>query len=95
MYGYTKIETEFFKMNEVAKIINMKNFGKNNIFKLLRDEGILNNNNYPHEDYTNLGYFKQILTQVNFYKNHLIHSASCMASKTGIDFIKTLIAKQD
>ena len=91
MYGYTIIETEFYKMTEVAKMINIKGFGKNNIFKLLRNKDILNENNYPKEEFENLEYFKPIINQVNPYRNYHFQSASCMVSKTGIEFIKTLI----
>ena len=92
MYGYRSNETEFYKMNEVAKIINIKGFGKNNIFRLLRNKGILDKNNNPHEKFESLGYFKPIINQVNPHKNCTFHSVSCMASNSGIEFIKTLIA---
>lgn len=93
MYGYRTVETEFYKMDEVAKIINIKGFGKNNIFKLLRNKDILNENNHPKEEFENLGYFKPIINQVNPYRNYHLQSGSCMASKAGIEFIKTLIEK--
>lgn len=44
MYSYQVIAQEYFKMQVVAKKINIKGYGKSNIFKLLSQKNILNNN---------------------------------------------------
>lgn len=41
MYGYQVIAQEYFTMQEVAKKINIKGYGTINLFKLLRENMIL------------------------------------------------------
>ena len=35
-------------MKEVADILNVKGYGRNNLFKFLREQGILNRKNEPY-----------------------------------------------
>ncbi|PUB25847.1 phage antirepressor protein KilAC domain-containing protein [Elizabethkingia sp. YR214] len=93
MYGYVDNEQkkEYYKMTEVAKKINIKNFGRIKIFKLLREKKILNENNHPKQEFIDQGYFKPIINTIHIAKNYSFGSSSCLVSEKGIEFIKTII----
>ena len=47
-------------MNEVAKVLSIKGYGRNNIFEFLRNEGILDRFNVPYQRYVDSGWFRVI-----------------------------------
>ena len=94
MYGYNCIQHEYFPMRKVAKKINKKGYGQNNLFRFLREKGILNSNNFPTEEYVKLGYFKGIHNTVALNRNYAFKASSCRVSKSGIEFIEKLIEEE-
>lgn len=91
MYGYYSIEPEYFRMSDVAKKINIKGYGTNNLFKFLKEREILNMNNQPNDEFVRLGYFKSVINPIPIYKNYTKGSGSCRVSEKGIQFIQSLI----
>ena len=82
----TKSETTF-DMSEVAKVINIPKIGRNKIFEILRNKGILRNNNQPYQKYVNSGYFKIIENETED-KNGYIHvNTQTVVFQKGLDFI--------
>lgn len=47
-------------MNEVAKVLAIKGYGRNNLFEFLRNEKILDRYNVPYQRYVDLGWFRVI-----------------------------------
>lgn len=47
-------------MNEVAKVLAIKGYGRNNMFEFLRNEKILDRYNVPYQRYVDLGWFRVI-----------------------------------
>lgn len=47
-------------MNEVAKVLNVKGYGRNKLFEFLRNEKILDNYNRPYQKYVDCGWFRVI-----------------------------------
>lgn len=47
-------------MNEVAKVLNVKGYGRNKLFEFLRNKGMLDKYNVPYQKYVDLGYFRVI-----------------------------------
>jgi phage antirepressor YoqD-like protein len=47
-------------MNEVAKVLAIKGFGRNNLFEYLRNEKILDRYNVPYQRYVDAGWFRVI-----------------------------------
>lgn len=93
MYGYVEYDDiafnneRFYTFSEVAKMINKKKFGRNNLLKFLRKKGILNKSNIAREDLIKDGYFR-----VNFkslYPGACVNSSG--VSKKGISLIKSLL----
>ena len=70
-YGYVSDSIEQKKettltLRKVAKIIGKRNFGRNKLYKLLRDLGYLQDNNYAVEKYLIKGYFINSETRRSF-----------------------------
>lgn len=47
-------------MNDVAKVLAIKGYGRNNLFEFLRNEGILDRFNVPYQRYVDNGWFRVI-----------------------------------
>ena len=55
----TKSDTHL-NLEQVAKLLNYKGVGRNNLFKILREKDILTMKNFPYQKYVDLEYFKLI-----------------------------------
>ena len=78
------------QMNDVAKTLAIKGFGRNNLFEFLRSKNILMRNNQPYQKYVDCGYFRVI--EQRYQKNN----EECINFKTlvyqkGVDFIRKTI----
>lgn len=71
-------EKHFYNFRDAAKLIGKKGMGRNNLFKLLKEKGILDEWNHPTEEYENRGFFKVL---ENSHMTPLI-------SSYGINYIK-------
>ena len=79
-------------MNEVAKVLGVRGYGRNNLFEFLRDEGILDRNNIPYQRYVDNGWFRVI--EQSYMKN----GERCINFKTlvyqkGVDGIRKRLLK--
>lgn len=45
-------------LGEAAKVLNIPGMGRNNLFRFLREKGILMKSNVPYQEYLDRGYFK-------------------------------------
>lgn len=79
-------------MREVSAKLHIKGFGRNKIFQLLRDKGILDNNNIPYRKYIDNGYFK-LADAVRTTKNGKMSFSKLMVSNAGEVFIEKLARK--
>ena len=78
------------QMNDVAKTLAIRGFGRNNLFEFLRNKNILMRNNQPYQKYVDCGYFRVI--EQRYQKNN----EECINIKTlvyqkGVDFIRKTI----
>lgn len=82
-----------FDMNTVSKIINFKGVGRNNLFSILRSNGILQYNNQPYQKYVNKGWFKVVEKLFNDkFGNSKINYKTVVYQK-GIDNIIKLLKR--
>lgn len=82
-------------VGEVAKVLVIKGYGRNNLFKFLREQNVLIHNNQPYQKYIDNGYFKQIETQWYDRKAEMTHiGLKTVVYQKGLDFIRNLIEKQ-
>lgn len=82
-------------VGQVAKVLAIKGYGRNNLFKFLREQNVLMHNNQPYQKYIDCGYFKQIETQWYDRKAEMTHiGLKTVVYQKGLDFIRSLIEKQ-
>lgn len=82
-------------VGEVAKVLAIKGYGRNNLFKFLREQNVLMHNNQPYQKYIDNGYFKQIETQWYDRKAEMTHiGLKTVVYQKGLDFIRNLIISQ-
>lgn len=75
-------------LDQVAKLLNFKNMGRNNLCKYLRDKNIFNHKNVPYQKYIDAGYFK--LTESSWrdpYTEELQVSIKTVMYQKGIDWL--------
>lgn len=80
-------------MDEVAKILGFKDFGRNNLFAFLRETGMLNKWNVPYQKYVDCGWFRVI--EQKYTKNGEEHiSIKTLVYQKGVDAIRRKIKAQ-
>ncbi len=80
-------------MKEVAKLLNFKNIGRNTLFEILRDEGILDKNNQPYQKYVDAGYFRIIETKWEDRDGDTHINLKTVVFQKGVDYIRKTILK--
>ena len=86
---------QWFTMAETAKIINAK-MGRTKMFRFLREEQILMDDNEPYQKYIDNGCFKMILKDVYGRGGQvLFQQPVTLVSPKGIDTIKKHIQKKE
>ena len=79
-------------MNNVSKVLEIKGYGRNNLFEFLRSKSILMRNNQPYQKYVDLGYFRVIEQRYQKDNEECINFKTLVYQK-GVDFIrKTILA---
>lgn len=80
-------------MQEVAKVLALKGYGRNNLFEFLRKEGILDRYNVPYQKYVDCGWFRVI------EQKYMKDGEPCITTKTlvyqkGVDGIRKRIMQR-
>jgi anti-repressor protein len=79
-------------MQTVAKTLNFKGVGRNNLFEILRKENILQSDNKPYQRYVDSGWFRLIETKYNDYKTSEVKiSYKTVVFQKGIEKISALL----
>lgn len=74
-------------MNEVAKVIDVRGYGRNNLFEFLRNAGILDRFNRPYQRYVDCGWFRVI--EQHYTKNgEEMISTKTLVYQKGVDAIR-------
>lgn len=77
-------------MNEVAKVLNIKGYGRNNLFEFLRENKILDRWNVPYQRYVDNGWFRVI--EQHYQKNgEPIVTTKTLVYQKGVDGIRKLV----
>ncbi len=72
-------------MDEASSVLGIKGLGRNNLYKLLRREGIIKMNNLPYQTYINRGYFEVRITSFLKYGVPTKYTKPMFTSK-GLDW---------
>lgn len=79
----------------VAKVINKKGFGRNNLFEFLRNKGVLMNNNQPYQYYVDKGWFKVVESRWNDKNGMTKINIKTVVFQKGVEGIINLLNKND
>lgn len=82
-----------FEVGVVAKILNF-GIGRNKLFKFLRNEGILNPDNIPYQQYVDAGYFKVVEMPYGKLNGDTLVWKKTVVYQKGIDYIRKLLIKK-
>ena len=80
-------------MGQVAKVLNYPGIGRNKLFEILRDNGILQQNNQPYQKYIDCGYFRVIEQKYEARPGEIRINIKTLVFQKGIDYIKKLLDK--
>ena len=86
--------TTVIGMKEVADILNVKGYGRNNLFKFLRENGILNRKNEPYRKYIDQGLF-EIKESKYIVDNEVKIKPTTYVTQKGLDYIRKILNKQN
>ena len=75
----------------VAKVLNIKGFGRNNLFEFLRGKNILMQNNMPFQNYVDRGYFRVIESKYNKPDGSSHINLKTVVYQKGLDYIRKLL----
>lgn len=81
-------------MATVAKVLNTKGFGRNNLFAFLRKKGVLNGRNEPYQKYVDFGWFRQIESKFQKPNGDWHISIKTVVFQRGVDGIRKLLKKE-
>ena len=77
-------------MNEVAKVLSIKGYGRNNLFEFLRSHNILDRFNVPYQKYVDNGWFRVI--EQHYQKNgEPVVTTKTLVYQKGVDGIRKKI----
>lgn len=80
-------------MNEVAKVLSIKGYGRNNLFEFLRSHNILDRFNVPYQKYVDNGWFRVI--EQHYQKNgEPVVTTKTLVYQKGVDGIRKKILAQ-
>ena len=75
----------------VAKVLNIKGIGRNNLFEFLRDRGVLMSNNQPLQTFVDRGYFRVIESKYNKPDGSSHINLKTVVYQKGLDYIRKLL----
>lgn len=79
-------------MNDVAKVLNVKGYGRNNLFEFLRNEGILDRFNTPYQRYVDCGWFR-VIEQKYMKNGEQVITTKTLVYQKGVDAIRKRLEK--
>jgi anti-repressor protein len=82
-------------MATCAKVLNIKGFGRNNLFEFLRDKNILQANNVPYQRFIDRGYFRVIENKYNLPDGSIKINIKTIVYQSGMNYIKKLINERE
>ena len=80
-------------IGEAAKVLAIPGMGQNNLFKALRDKGVLMGNNVPFQEMIDRGYFRVIEQKFNKSNGDVCVSLKTLVYQKGLDYIRKALMK--
>lgn len=80
-------------MGQVAKVLNYPKIGRNKLFEILRDNGILQQNNQPYQKYIDCGYFRVVEQKYEARPGEIRINIKTLVFQKGVDYIRKILDK--
>lgn len=80
-------------IGQVAKVLNFPGIGRNKLFEILRNNGILKQNNEPYQKYIDCGYFRVIEQKYEARPGEIRINIKTLVFQKGIDYIRKILDK--
>lgn len=80
-------------MDTVAKVLEIKGFGRNNLFKFLREEKVLGEWNRPYQEYVDRGWLR-VIEQTYTKNGEQVVTTKTLVYQKGVDAIRKLIRER-
>lgn len=80
------------EIGEAAKVLAIKGLGRNNLFELLRQKGVLMQNNQPYQKYIDCGYFRTIESSFTKPDGTTHINIKTVVYQKGLDFIRKVVS---
>jgi phage antirepressor YoqD-like protein len=91
-YDRVTESSDCIDIGQCAKVLNVKNIGRNKLFEILRQKKILNEHNQPYQKYVDCGYFRIIETSFNLPDGTQKINLKTVVFQKGVDFIRRTVA---
>jgi anti-repressor protein len=75
-------------IGRVARVLNFRGMGRNNLFAFLREARILMGDNLPYQEYIDRGYFRIIEQRYQTQDGETHISLKTLVYQSGVDFIR-------
>lgn len=76
------------EIGKVAKVLNFPGIGRNKLFEILRNKGILMKDNIPYQKYIDNGCFRTIEQKYSTPEGEIRISIKTLVYQKGVDFIR-------
>jgi phage antirepressor YoqD-like protein len=82
---------DWMEMAAAVKILAINGWGRNKVFDLLRDKGVLRYNREPYQEFVDRGYFKTVEKEFTTPYGETAIYRKTVVSQRGLDYIRKLI----
>lgn len=80
-------------IGQVAKVLNFTGIGRNKLFEILRNNGILKQNNEPYQKYIDCGYFRVVEQKYEARPGEIRINIKTLVFQKGVDYIRKILDK--
>lgn len=81
------------EMKLIANTLHFKNVGRNKLFCILREQGILNSGNVPYQRYIDCGYFRTIEQKYTVPSGETRINIKTLVYQRGLDYIRKMLKR--
>jgi len=81
------------EMSQAAKVLSFGK-GRNTLFKILREEGILRDNNEPYQEYIDRGYFRVVEQKYQKPTGDIEINIKTLVYQKGLDYVRKVLDKR-
>lgn len=81
------------QIGDAAKVLNISGIGRNRLFAILRDKGVLMQGNIPYQTYIDKGYFRTIEQKWTTKEGETRISIKTLVYQRGLDYIRRLLTE--